>query len=214
MDYLDNGMVIEQPNDAYHLTSDAVALARFFDCKTSDTVIDIGCGTGILSLMIADKAKKIFAVDINEAAAQQAAVNIKLNKLSNIEVVCADIKSAHKTIGANTADAIICNPPYFETGKLPANDNQRLARHNGTLTPNDLAVCGTRLLKCGGYIYFCYPANRTAKITAIFENNNFRVREIKFIANEKGVYLALFKCKKAANANGHNTKITAPVFAV
>jgi tRNA1(Val) A37 N6-methylase TrmN6 len=75
------------------------------------------------------------------------------------------------------------------------------------LTAADLANCSTKLLKCGGYIYFSYPANRTAKIIAIFENNNFRVREIKFIANKKGVYLALFKCKKVANANGHNTKI-------
>jgi FkbM family methyltransferase len=125
MDYLDNGMMIEQPNDAYHLTSDAVALAKFFDCKPTDIVIDIGCGTGILTLMIADKAKKIFAIDINESATQQTIANVKLNKLSNVEVICADIKDTHKIIRANTADAVICNPPYFETGKLPTNDKDR-----------------------------------------------------------------------------------------
>jgi tRNA1Val (adenine37-N6)-methyltransferase len=204
MEYIGKNIVMEQPPDAFRLTSDAVEIGNFFKSKTTDTAIDIGCGTGVLSLMIAQRVKKVFAVDINETAVKQAKINTALNNLSNVEVICADIRKLHKTMGANFADIIICNPPYFGTGEKPKNSNKRLARHNETLSLNDLATTSTKLLKYGGIIYFCYPADRTANAIMIFENNNFRIKELKFISNEKGVYLTLFKCKKGG---GDNTKI-------
>jgi tRNA1(Val) A37 N6-methylase TrmN6 len=147
-------------------------------------------------------------MDINEDAVKQTERNIKQNadKLSGTEfnVYSGDAKSICKTIGANTADIAVCNPPYFSTGKKPLNSNRSLARHDKTLTLDDLAAAATKILKFGGIIYFCYPAVKTAAAVTIFENNNFRVKEIKFITNKKGVYLTLFKCKKGG---GHGTKI-------
>jgi tRNA1Val (adenine37-N6)-methyltransferase len=210
LETLENDIVMEQPEDAYHLTGDAVALFGFFSCKTSDTVIDIGCGTGVLTLLTAGvlRPKRIYAVDINKAAVEQLKVNIALNtgKFEKTEIIplVGDIREAHKTIGANAADAVICNPPYFSTGKRPKNPNKDLARHDGRLSLCDLAAASTKLLKYGGFVYFCYPANRTAKAIAVFENNNFRVKEIKFLYNKKGAYLVLLKCKKGG---GDNTKI-------
>jgi tRNA1Val (adenine37-N6)-methyltransferase len=208
MEFLGDGLVMEQPPDAFHLTGDAVALAKFFSCKPTDTVIDIGCGTGVLSLLVSKRCARVYAVDINENAVKQAAENVRMNNLSNIHILTADIRTAHGEIGANTADAVICNPPYFESGEMSQNANKRMARHNETLSLADLAAAATRLLKCGGHIFFCYPAFHTAKAVAIFENNNFRVKELKFISNTKGVYLTLFKCKKYNGGTGHNTKIT------
>ena len=207
MEFLGDNLMMEQPPDAFRLTSDAVALANFFSCNKTDTVIDVGCGTGVLALMVSKKCRRVIAVDINASATAQAAKNVELNNLPNVEIITADVRDAHKTIGANTADAIICNPPYFTTGEMSANDNKRLARHAETLPLTDLAAAATRLLKCGGHIFFCYPAHHTAKAVAIFENDNFRVKELKFISNAKGVYLTLFKCKKYNGDSGHNTKI-------
>jgi tRNA1(Val) A37 N6-methylase TrmN6 len=192
---------MEQPKSAYHFSSDAVALGEFVKCKKTDMVIDIGCGTGILTLLIAakQKPKKIIAVDINSAVIPQIEKNISLNngKFSTEFVVLhADIRTSVGTIGANTADIIACNPPYFSTGKKPVNLNKKLARSDETLSLDDLADTATKLLKYGGAIYFCYPSNKTARAITIFENRNFRVKEIAFIANAKGIYLTLFKCKK------------------
>jgi tRNA1Val (adenine37-N6)-methyltransferase len=210
METLTNNIVMEQPADAYHLTGDAVSLTRFFSCRATDTVIDAGCGTGVLTLLTAGTLhpRRIYAIDINGAAVRQLEANIALNtgKFGKTEIIpiAADIREAHKTVGANIADAVICNPPYFNTGKRPANPNKNLARHDETLSLDDLASACTKLLKFGGVVYFCYPANKTARAITIFENNNFRVKEIKFLSNEKGAYLSLFKCKKGG---GDNTKI-------
>ena len=51
-------------------------------------------------------------------------------------------------------------------------------------------------------VYFCYPANQIAKAITIFENQNFRIKEIKLLSNNKGVYLAIFRAKKGG---GHHT---------
>jgi tRNA1(Val) A37 N6-methylase TrmN6 len=208
----DTGLLMEQPENAYHFSGDAVALGEFAACKKTDIIIDIGCGTGILTLLLAAKSpRKIIAVDINKDATEQIEKNIVLNKMklkTDISVHNTDAKVLHKTIGANTADIIVCNPPYFGSGKKPTNPNKNFARHDSTLSLRDLASAATKILKYGGVIYFCYPANKTAKAITVFENNNFRVKEIKFISNNKGIYLALFKCKKGG---GDSTKIYAPL---
>jgi tRNA1Val (adenine37-N6)-methyltransferase len=220
MDYLTADIKIEQNENGYHFTSDAINLGNFVTAKQSDTIIDAGCGSGVLSLLLASKfhPKKIIAVDINKDAAILAAKNVTLNNLTNCEVINADIRTLHNLtandircsdraviVNANTADIIVCNPPYFTSGKQPKNPIKSLARHSETLSLNELALAATRLLKFGGRIYFCYPANKTAEAVTIFENNNFRIKELKFITNDNGVYLTLFKCKKGG---GHSTKIT------
>ena len=211
MEYLnDEGLLIEQPDDLYKLSSDAVALANFVTCKKTDRVIDIGCGTGVLTLLIAynQKPNEIISVDINEAAVQQLTKNLALNDDKLLEThftpLHADARRLHTLISANSADVIVCNPPYFTTGKKPQNTHVNQARHDDTLSLTDLALLSTRNLKYGGTIFFCYPANQIAKAITIFENNNFRIKTIKLLSNQKGVYLAIIKAKKGG---GHNTTL-------
>ncbi len=60
--------------------------------KSGDTVFDVGCGTGILSIVSSKLgAKKVFAVDVDEVALKVASLNVKLNKLDNIEVLKSDL---------------------------------------------------------------------------------------------------------------------------
>jgi tRNA1(Val) A37 N6-methylase TrmN6 len=188
----------------YHFTSDSINLANFVSAKTTDFLIDLGCGSGVLCLSLSQKLQRIVACDINEDETKVLMKNIKLNDLKNIEVFTCDANDLHKKIGANTADVIVCNPPYFSTGKINKNETRAMARHDNRLTLPNLADISTKLLKFGGIIYFCYPVNRTAEAITIFENRNFRVKELKFISNEKGIYLTLFKCKKGG---GHGLKI-------
>lgn len=211
MEYLnDAGLLIEQPAHLYKLSSDAVALANFVTCKNTDRVIDVGCGTGVLTLLIAfnHHPREIISVDINADAVQQLKKNLTINQnkltTTQFQPLHADARQLHTIISANSADVIVCNPPYFTTGKKAKNANISQARHDDTLTLEDLAVLSTRNLKYGGTIYFCYPVNQLAKAITIFENHNFRIKTIKLIANQKGFYLAIFRAKKGG---GHSTTL-------
>ena len=211
MEYLnDEGLLIEQPSNLYKLSSDAIALGNFVECKKNDIVIDIGCGTGVLTLLIAfqHKPRKIISIDINEEAIKQLEKNLLINhdKLKNTSFTTLhdDARVLHTLINANSADVIVCNPPYFTSGKKSQNPHVSQARHDDTLSLNDLATLCTKNIKYGGVVYFCYPANQLAKAITIFENNNFRIKTIKLISNQKGVYLAIFKAKKGG---GHQTTL-------
>ena len=211
MEYLnDAGLLIEQPDNLYKLSGDAVALGNFVTCKPSDNVIDVGCGTGVLTLLIAfqNRPHQIISVDINANAVKQLEKNLAINqdKLSATHFIPmhADARQLHNIINANSADVIVCNPPYFTTGKKSQNQNVSQARHDDTLSLDDLATLATRNLKYGGTIYFCYPSNQIAKAITIFENHNFRIKTIKLISNQKGVYLAIFRAKKGG---GHQTTL-------
>lgn len=209
MEYLnDAGLLIEQPDNMYKFSSDAVALGNFVQCKSSDIVMDIGCGTGVLSLLVSynHQPREMICVDINPDATTQIQKNIALNhdKLAQTQftVLNTDARNLHKQLNNKVADVIVCNPPYFTTGKKPLNQHKNLARHDDTLSLEELAILCTKNLKYGGVVYFCYPANQLAKAITIFENDNFRIKKIKFLSNHKGIYLAIFQCKKGG---GHHT---------
>ena len=209
MEYLnDAGLLIEQPNDMYHLSSDAVALGNFVQCQATDTVIDVGCGTGVLTLLVAfnHHPREMISVDINAAAVQQLEKNLLINQdklvATHFTTLHADARVLHTILNNKVADVIMCNPPYFTTGKKSQNAHINQARHDDTLSLDDLAALCTKNVKYGGIVYFCYPANQIAKAITIFENHNFRIKEIKLLANHKGVYLAIFRAKKGG---GHHT---------
>ena len=209
MEYLnDEGLLIEQPDNLYKLSSDAVALGNFVQCKTNDVVFDIGCGTGVLTLLVAfnHKPREVVSIDINAEAVKQLEKNISINqdKLSKTQFTTlhGDARQLHRMLDNKAADVIVCNPPYFNTGKKPQNEHKNLARHDDTLPLEDLAKLCTKNVKYGGIVYFCYPANQIAKAITIFENENFRIKEIKFLSNHKGIYLAIFRAKKGG---GHHT---------
>lgn len=213
MEYLnDKGLLIEQPDNLYKLSSDAVALGNFVQCRKSDIVFDIGCGTGVLTLLIAfnQQPRKMVSIDINADAVKQLEKNLAINQeqlaATNFTVLHGDARQLHKLLNNQAADVIVCNPPYFNTGKKPLNEHKNLARHDDTLSLDDLATLCTKNVKYGGIVYFCYPANQIAKAITIFENNNFRIKEIKFLTNQKGVYLAILRAKKGG---GHHTTILA-----
>ena len=212
MEYLnDQGLLIEQPDNLYKLSSDAVALGNFVQCKKTDTVFDVGCGTGVLTLLIAfnHKPHEIVSIDINADAIKQCIKNIAINQeilsATQFTTLHADAKQLHKLLPIKNANVIVCNPPYFNTGKKSQkNEHVSQARHDDNLSLEDLAALCTKNIKYGGMVYFCYPANQISKAITIFETQNFRIKEIKFLSNNKGIYLAIFRAKKGG---GHHTTI-------
>jgi tRNA1Val (adenine37-N6)-methyltransferase len=198
-----SGVQIRQHPSVPNFTGDAIALANFAKCKSTDTVIDIGCGTGVISLILNDthKPARIIAVDICEHAATLTAQNFALNNMTNAQVHHADIREFYKTVKSNIADVIVCNPPYFATGRTSPTKSRATARHSQTLTLPDLCTAATRLVRYGGFLYICYPLDQIAYAIQTLENHSFRIKELKLTA-----HLALIKSKKS-NSNP-STKVT------
>jgi tRNA1Val (adenine37-N6)-methyltransferase len=123
------------------------------------SILDIGTGTGLLSLMTAQEINcTIDAVEMEASAAQQASENISDSSFgSNIKVYVADIKNwDSKTV----YDCIISNPPFYENDLTSPDEKKNLALHSATLNLSDLAAILAQKLKQDGICAILLPYHR------------------------------------------------------
>ncbi|MBQ5614040.1 MAG: tRNA1(Val) (adenine(37)-N6)-methyltransferase [Tidjanibacter sp.] len=161
---------VEQSGAAMKVGTDGVLLGAWVGLS-SDTkrVLDVGTGTGLLALMVAQRASEaqIVAVEIEPQAAEQARTNVSSSPWAErIEVVCADAK---EYASEQKFDLVVSNPPYF-TASLHSPDAERnLARHTDTLSLAALCSLAVRLLSDNGRLAVVLPADceRTIRMAAI-----------------------------------------------
>lgn len=121
-------------------------------------VLDVGCGCGIISLMIAQRLPDatIEGIDIEENAVEEARRNIEASKWrKRISIQLKDFND----ITDRRYDLIISNPPFFESGGDTALSERMLARHAGALSPSALISKASQLLSPGGTLAFIAPAS-------------------------------------------------------
>src|SRR5690606_21649535 len=103
---------IYQEQTAMKVGTDGVLLGAWTKVGSAKTILDVGCGTGLLSLMLAQKSNaRITAVEIDQNAFEEAKLNISISPWSNqIELIHANFEQFNTV---NKFDIIICNPPFF-----------------------------------------------------------------------------------------------------
>jgi tRNA1Val (adenine37-N6)-methyltransferase len=125
-------------------------------------VLDIGAGTGLLSLMLAQRCHSahITAIEIDEPAAAQATQNIQNSPWhQRIEIVHGDVL---QHVPDTLYNAIVCNPPFFANSLKNNQQNKTIARHNVTLTMEQLLCKVTELLAPDGYFSLLLPVTEYA----------------------------------------------------
>ena len=155
---------VEQDKCAMKIGTDSILLGAWADCNGVKTTLDIGTGTGILALMIAQKCDaEIIAIDIDKSSIIEAEENVKNSPWANrIKLYNVSLQLFNSTI--LKYDFIILNPPFFYNSLKSENNNRSLARHADTLSHGDI-------------INFCKEhLALTGKLTIIFpieQGNNF-----------------------------------------
>lgn len=125
------------------------------DSERKVDVLDVGTGTGVVALMMAQRYPNasIMAIDIDEGAVQQAVENVAASPFFNQVTVRFERVQDHDSC----YDAIVCNPPFF-IDSLAAPDKQRnMARHADTLTYAELMEAAWRLLRDDGELSIVVP---------------------------------------------------------
>jgi len=106
-------LILETCSDVYEPSEDSFLIAKEIEKLdfTGKEVLEIGTGTGLLSLIVAKKAKTVLSTDINPSALKCAEKNAKVNKIKNISFLKSDL---FENI-TDSFDVIIFNPPYIPT---------------------------------------------------------------------------------------------------
>ncbi|HEV8082718.1 MAG TPA: methyltransferase [Chitinophagaceae bacterium] len=146
------------------------------------TILDIGTGTGLLSLMVAQKnGGLIHAIDINNDAVSQAKENFDLSPWSKQLQACGgDIKTWPAT---SKYDCIISNPPFFEDDFLPIEEGKKNSKHSNSLRLAELVAAVTDLLAADGFFGVLLPYERAEYFEKeaikylLFVNEQLRIRQ-------------------------------------
>ncbi len=150
---------IEQDQCAMKVGTDGVLLGSW--ANGGEHILDIGTGTGLLALMMAQRFEKslIDAIEIEENAYQQAVQNVAKSVFKNkINIIHSSLQNFAKS-NINQYDSIICNPPYFVNSLKNNEKSKTIARHNDSLPFKELISLAYKLLKTEGTLSLVLPVN-------------------------------------------------------
>lgn len=155
--------------------------------------LDIGTGTGLLSLMLVQKNNEVLidAIEIDKDAADQAKENAASSPWEKrIGVVNANVTGfsfKHKY------DLIISNPPFYENELISANERKNLAHHNQNLTLKELLNLIKTNLNTDGCFFLLLPYKRNEEIKKLLKNQQLHVSKILFVRQSiKHDYFRIF----------------------
>lgn len=174
---------------AMKVGTDGVLLGAWTSVQNAHKILDVGTGTGLVALMLAQRSlpdADIVALEIDETAAGQARDNVTRSPWKErVEVVQADFRSYQSS---DKFDVVVSNPPYF-VDSLECPDRQRnAARHNDSLTYEELLEGVAGLLAEDGAFTIVIPvdvADRVKMIAAV--KNLYAVRQLNVITKPGGV---------------------------
>ncbi len=161
---------------AMKVGTDGVLLGAWADCRNATTILDIGTGSGLIALMLAQRSNaQIDALEIDKDACKQSLDNISKSPFKDrIHVIHADFSDFMTN---KKYDLIVSNPPYF-SNSLQAPDRQRnLARHDFALPLETLMSGSKALLNPGGKIALILPSDTTELVSRIALDNNLYVHQ-------------------------------------
>ena len=174
--------IIHQDHAAMKVTTDACLFGAWIASRMTNQlekihVLDIGTGTGLLSLMFAQAvpAASIDAIEIDKKAASQAKENVYNSPWSDrISVEQADIRSWPIT---KKYDCIICNPPFYEDELKSSSIAKNIAHHSESLDLGETLSQIERRLEPGGLFFLLLPYKRKAAATMLLEKTKLNLLE-------------------------------------
>ena len=171
------------------VTTDACMLGAYTDVKEAKRILDIGTGTGLLALMLAQRTEaKIEGVEIDEVAYNQAVENVKGSIFKDrISIQHIDIKSFFPPSGGRGLfDLIVSNPPFFQNHLKSEIQSRNNALHTDTLSFEDLLKSVIRLLSPNGTFVVLLPAYESSVLEEMAEHLGLFVNKKLNIHHREG----------------------------
>ena len=179
-DLMVNDLKIYQHKNQYSFTSDATILAEFVSVKKNQKIVEACSGSGVISILLTTKgANDITCFEIQNQMVQMSIASIEYNNLSNtIKVVCDDFQNAKNYV--KEIDIIVCNPPYFKSGKKSKNAQIEISKFETSMTLESLIKTSASLLKDKGSFYICFTPDRTSELISTLSKHKLEPKIMFF----------------------------------
>lgn len=183
---------------AMKVNTDGVLLGAWTNAENATSILDIGTGTGVIALMMAQKNSTaiIDAIDIDEDSYLQAQENFRnASRSERLNAYCNALQNFNPS---KKYDLIISNPPYFRNDLKTSNAQKNIAKHSAALSYEELLSGINRLLSEDGKAFLVIPSFNYNVLTSIAEKENlFIVNALEVIAvKDKNPYLILVELRR------------------
>jgi tRNA1Val (adenine37-N6)-methyltransferase len=165
--------------------TDAILLGALAQVESSKQILEVGTGSGIISLMLAQRSEAfITAIDIHAPSVRQAQENFQQSKWAyRIAVEEISFQNFHHDF---LFDHIVSNPPFFSNALKSNSDSRNMARHNDTLLPEEMAQHVKRLLTSDGVFTCIIPYEGMVRYISAFSAMQMFPGEIIHIIPKPG----------------------------
>lgn len=168
---------IQHSEGVMKVGTDAVLIGAWLDASNAKNILDIGTGTGLIALMLAQKSSaNITSIDILDSACKNASENINNSKWKE------RIKIIHKSLQEYKPDfkfdLIVSNPPFYTADTHSPDENRAVARHIIKMQPEDIVEFCKKYLSENGNCAVIYPVNIAEYFVEIALQNGFYINSI------------------------------------
>lgn len=182
---------IIQKRKGYRFSLDALLLAHFAGLCEGERVVDLGCGNGIVALIVAGRGgcTQAVGIDIQEACVALARRNARLNGLEErTAFLCADLRRPEALPPPASCDCAVFNPPYrrLRSGRMNPTEEKALARHEIAGSAADFLTAAARLLKAKGRAVAIYPASRIVELLTRMRQAHLEPKRLRIVHTRSG----------------------------
>ena len=178
---------IIQNKNGFCFGIDAVLLSDFAkNIKKDSKVLDLGTGTGIISILLCGKTnlKEIVGVEVQEKVFDMECRSAKLNNLEDkFKVLNSNILDLEEKLQKNYYDVIVTNPPYKKQNTGIINDEAKklISRHEVLANLEDFIRVSSKLLKDKGEFYMVHRPERLVDIFNIMRKYKIEPKEVRLV---------------------------------
>lgn len=210
------GLKIIQNKNGFKYGIDSVLLSDFAKkIRKNAKVLDIGTGTGIISILLSKKTEssQIVGIEVQEEVANMATRSVELNNLEDkIKIINDNILNIEKYFPAEYFDYVVTNPPYQKnnSGLKNENEKQLISRHEVLCSLEDIITKSFKMLRDNGTLYMVHRPERLVDILYLMRKHRLEPKEIRFVqskAKEKPTLVLI----KGVKYSGKFLKVLEPL---
>ncbi|WP_417916790.1 tRNA1(Val) (adenine(37)-N6)-methyltransferase [Candidatus Electronema sp. JC] len=213
----DGRIICRQHREGYRFSVDAVLLAHFCQPAGQGRVLDLGCGCGVISLILCHRHPelRLTGLELQPALAALARSNAEANQLgSRFEVRQGDLRRISGHVQPESFDLVVSNPPYHRVGggRISQTDECALARHELTADPDSVLAAAAFAVRNRGAFCCIYPAERLATVLAVMTGNKLIPKRLQPVHSYPEDGRARLVLIEAVKNGGEGLRLLPPLY--